>query len=132
MVDKEKIRDELLLHAAKTIIARSYGAADKYYQLMFTVNSFLVPIYLAALKIAREQNQEAINLFHSIPAVLFFFSVITITLVVYPRNVLFDLKNPAQIISQYQSKLQFDSRWIILSSFLTFSGIVSGIYLLLK
>ena len=132
MANEEKIRDELLLHAAKTIIGRNYEAADKYYKLMFTVNSFLVPIYLAALKIIRDQNQEAINLWHSVPAVLFFLSVITITFVVYPRKVLFDLKKPDQIISQYQSKLQLDGLWIMLSTLFTFSGIALGIYLLVK
>lgn len=130
MANEEKIRDELLLHAAKTIIGRSYEAADKYYKLMFTVNSFLVPIYLATLNIIKDNNQEVINVLHSVPAILFFLSVITITFVVFPRKVFFDLKNPDQIITQYHNKLQFHGYWMMCSSLLTFSGIALGIYLL--
>jgi len=125
---EDKIRDDLMLHMARTIVANGVGTRERVFQSLIGMATFLIPAYPTLLKLfGLSIRKDGLAPF-LVPIALW---VITIGIsVVWSLPILraYDLKNVDGILSTYVEGLQKVTLWSRIAGGAMLLGVVIAAY----
>jgi hypothetical protein len=107
----DKIRDDLLLHIARTIVANGVGTRERVFQSLLGIATFLIPAYPALLKLlgfSIAKNGVAPFL---VPVVLWMMTIVICAVWSLPVMQAYDLKNLDGIQSIFAESLKKVTLW---------------------
>lgn len=125
---EDKIRDDLMLHMARTIVANGVGTRERVFQSLIGMSTFLIPAYPTLLKLfGLSIRKDGVAPF-LVPIALW---VITIGIsVVWSLPILraYDLKNVDGILSTYVDGLRKVTLWSRIAGGAMLLGVLIAAY----
>lgn len=126
----DAIRDDLLMHMARNIVASGVGTRERVFQYLSGIATFLIPAYpalLKALDFSIAKNGVPTFL---LPVVLWLFTVVVCSFWVLPVLKAYDLKNPGGIVASFSETLQEVTFWSRVAGGAMLAGVLAAAYII--
>lgn len=122
----EKIKDDLMVHAAKTIIEGSISSPERVFGTVLGVSTVALPAYTAILAFIVREAQGISLILISIPILFWITSLIICVVQIFPRHTFYDLKDVPGIIQNHTNTLKRARRWGRISIVFLVLGVLSA------
>lgn len=125
-----KYEEEHLLHLSKQIISQSVNAKETIYRLVINVCTFLIPTYLALIKLFMLENRKIadLSILTYLPLAFWLICLICSFYLLLPRRGLVDFKNPHGLIENHSQSIKKDKKYGVVLISVSLFAIILMIY----
>ena len=126
--DLEKIRYDIALHLAKSILADGIGSGKRYFTSLISLGVFLIPAYVTILRLFSENPSTLPRTVVFVPLSVWVGAIILCGIRLFPKYEMIDFKNIDSIIEHQSSSLKTDALFSRISGVLLLMGALISSY----